>query len=93
MVRADVEPFRGLSAYCSGIAAILDAGERTTNPSLEDLLRSVDQVLRHLRTRPRARACSVGALWSEWWGTRRSGAGLAWTAHLHRDRTDPVGAW
>jgi hypothetical protein len=50
MVRADVELFRGLSAYWSGMAAILDAGQADDeSEALRTCLGPFDQVLTHLR--------------------------------------------
>jgi hypothetical protein len=51
MVRADVELFRGLSAYWSGMAAILDAGQADDeSEALKTCVAPFEQVLVHLRT-------------------------------------------
>jgi hypothetical protein len=51
MVRADVELFRGLSAYWSGMADILDAGQADDeSEALKTCVAPFDQVLVHLRS-------------------------------------------
>jgi len=50
MVRADVELFRGLSAYWSGMADVLDAGRADDEPeALKTCVAPFEQVLVHLR--------------------------------------------